>query len=118
MAATNRIRWIGAGFVIAGIALTVTAVAITTSGLDGLISTAGTFFVVVPPAMVSVGLAMIISPGEPVAGPFDFADWLHALPRRHQLVIYAAGAAGLAFGVLLLLQLAGWSVAGLIEIVF
>lgn len=118
MAGTNRVRWFGAAFVLGGIALTVAAVAVTTAELDGLISTAVALFIVAPPALVTVGIAMLVSPGEPFDGPFDFADWMAAQPRPRQLGFYAAGAVGLAIGAVLVLQLAGWSFSGLIKLVF
>jgi hypothetical protein len=105
----------GVVFAIAGAALAAIAFLMLDAGLD--IKGVGAFVVVVAPAMVTVGIAMVIAPGADT-GDHDLAEWLERMPLRRRLVFYACGALGLAIGVVLVLVLADWSLEGLLRVVF
>jgi len=70
------------------------------------------------PAMVIVGLTMVLAPVTPRHASTDFGEWLDGLPRPRRLAMFAVGAVGLAIGVLLVLHLGDWSVDGVFDIVF
>jgi hypothetical protein len=74
-------------------------------------------FLLVAPAMVTVGLAMMIAPTAPATGDYDFGEWLESLPTARRVAFYAIGALGLALGVLLIFHLGGWTFDGVLELI-
>jgi hypothetical protein len=110
------VRRRGFVFALSGVALTAAAVALVMSGLGGLVSRLGAILVVAPPAMITVGIAMMIAPGDNPSG-LELADWLDSLPIGRRIGFYALGALGLALGGLLLLALGRWSVEGVLDLV-
>jgi hypothetical protein len=102
-------------FVVGGAALTAVAVALLRAGLSGLFAMIGVMFVFAPPAMVTLGIAMVISPGEG-REDLELSDWLDYMPLRRRMFFYGAGAIGLAIGAVLLLAMGDWSLEGVIDI--
>jgi hypothetical protein len=97
-----------------GAVLTAIAFTFLHAGFNGF-GFIGGVLVFAPPAMVTVGIVMMLAPGEG-GGDLDFSDWLDGLPLRRRLVFYASGAVGLGLGALLLLVLGNWSVTGVLDI--
>jgi hypothetical protein len=110
------IRQRGLLYAVAGAVLTVVAFTLLRAGFN-LFGVIGGLLVFAPPAMVTVGIAMVLVPGEG-GGDLDLSDWLDGLPLRRRLVFYGSGALGLGIGGLLLLVLGNWSVSGVLEILF
>jgi hypothetical protein len=110
------VRCRGLVFAISGAALTAAAYALVELGLGQVFSMIGALLVFAPPAMATVGIAMMIAPGDNPSG-LDLADWLDSLPIRRRIAFYGAGAVGLAIGGFLLLVLGNWSVEGVLDIV-
>ena len=80
---------------------------------------ASALFIVAAPAMLLVGMAMVISPGDDHGHHcIDFTDWFELLPRGRRVLIYLLGVGGLGAGIVLLLWLGGWSFDGVFDLVF
>jgi hypothetical protein len=109
------IRLRGLLYALGGAVLTATAFALLHAGFNGF-GIIGGALVFAPPAMVTVGIVMILVGGD--ASDLDFGDWLEGLPMRRRLLFYGSGAVGLGLGGLLLLVLGNWSVTGVLDILF
>jgi hypothetical protein len=108
------IRQRGLLYAIGGAVLTAIAFTMLHAGFNGF-GFIGGVLVFAPPAMVTVGIVMMVVGGDS-AGDLDFGDWLDGLPLRRRLIFYGSGAVGLGLGALLLLVLGDWSVSGVIDI--
>jgi hypothetical protein len=109
------IRLRGLLYAVGGAVLTAIAFTFLHVGFSGF-GFIGGVLVFAPPAMVTVGIVMMLVGGD--AGNLDFGDWLDGLPLGRRLLFYGSGAVGLAFGGLLLLVLGHWSVTGVLDILF
>lgn len=103
----------GLRFVALGAVVTAGAYVVFHAGLG-----ASALLLLAAPAMITVGLAMVLAPLAPDGMATDLGEWLESLPRGRRLALYAVGAIGLGRGALLVLHLGGWSVEGVIDIVF
>jgi len=109
------IRQRGLLYTVGGAVLTAVAFTLLHEGLN-LFGVVGAVFVFAPPAMVTVGIAMMFLPGAADQSDLDLSDWLDGLPLRRRVLFYASGALGLGLGALLLLILGNWTVSGMVDI--
>ena len=108
------IRQRGLLYAVGGAVLTAVAFTLLHEGIN-FFGVVGGVLVFAPPAMVTVGIAMMLVGGEG-GGDLDLSDWLDGLPLRRRVLFYASGAVGLGLGALLLLILGNWTFTGVLEV--
>ena len=108
------IRQRGLLYALGGGVLTTVAFTMLRAGVN-LFGVIGAVLVFAPPAMVTVGIAMMFVPGEG-GGDLELSDWLDSLPLRRRVLFYASGAIGLLIGALLVLILGNWTIEGVVDI--
>jgi hypothetical protein len=109
------IRQRGLLYALGGGVLTTVAFTLLRAGFNAF-GVIGGVLVFAPPAMVTVGIAMMLAPGGETGNDLELSDWLDSLPLRRRILFYASGAVGLGLGALLLLILGNWSIAGVVDI--
>lgn len=108
------IRQRGLLYALAGGVLTTVAFTLLRAGVN-LFGVIGAILVFAPPAMVTVGITMMLVGGEG-GGDLDLSDWLDSLPPRRRILFYASGAIGLGIGALLVGILGNWTIEGVLDI--